>query len=108
MPCVDDVLDSLEDACYFTTLDLASGYWQIPMASEDMEKPAFCTRKGNFEFWEMPMGLVNASYTFQQMMQLVLSGLQWQNNADMLSRMRNPKSMSRISQGRALPNGMCH
>ena len=78
MPRVDDVLDSLSDACYFTTLDLASGYWQIPMTPEDMEKTAFCTRKGNFEFRLMPMGLINASYTFQKMMQLVLSGLQWQ------------------------------
>ena len=78
MPRVEDVLDSLGDACYFTTLDLASGYWQIPMTSEDMDKTAFCTRQGNFEFCVMPMGLVNASYTFQKMMQLVLSGLQWQ------------------------------
>ena len=78
MPRIDDVLDCLGDACYFTTLDLASGYWQIPMSPQDMEKTAFCTRKGNFEFRVMPMGLVNASYTFQKMMQLVLSGLQWQ------------------------------
>ena len=78
MPRVDDVLDSLGDACYFTTLDLASGYWQIPMTPEDMEKTAFCIRKGNFEFRVMPMGLINASYTFQKIMQLVLSVLQWQ------------------------------
>ena len=43
-----------------------------------MEKTAFCTRQGNFEFRVMPMGLVNASFTFQKMMQLVFSGLQWQ------------------------------
>ena len=78
MPRVDEVLDSLGDACFFTTLDLASGYWQTPMKPSDMEKTAFCTRQGNFEFKVMPMGLVNASYTFQKMMQLVLSGLQWQ------------------------------
>ena len=78
MPRVEDVLDSLGDAFYFTTLDLASGYWQIPMTSEDMENTAFCTRQGNVEFCVMPMGLVIASYTFQKMMQLVLGGLQWQ------------------------------
>jgi len=78
MPRVDEVLDSLGDSCYFTTLDLASGYWQIPLKPEDREKTAFCTRQGNFEFRVMPMGLVNASYSFQKMMQLVLSGLQWQ------------------------------
>ena len=43
-----------------------------------MEKTAFCTRKGNLEFRVMPMGLINTSYTFQKMMQLVLSGLQCQ------------------------------
>jgi len=78
MPCVHEVLNSLGDACFFTTLDLASGYWETPMKPSDMEKTAFCTRQGNFEFKVMPMGLVNASYTFQKMMQLVLSGLQWQ------------------------------
>ena len=46
MPRVVDVLDCLGDACYFTTLNLASGYWQIPMNVEDMEKTAFCMRKG--------------------------------------------------------------
>lgn len=77
MPRIDDILDFLGDACYFNMLDLASGYLQIPMKPEDMQKTAFCTRKGNFEFRVMPMGLVNASYTVQKMMQLVLSGLQW-------------------------------
>ena len=72
MPRIDEVLDSLGDACYYTTLDLASGYWQIPMDPKDMEKTPFCTRQGNFEFRVMPMGLVNASFTFQKMMQLVL------------------------------------
>ena len=66
MPRVDEVLDSLVDSCYFTTLDLASGYWQIPLKPEDREKTVFCTRQGNFEFRVMPMGLVNASYSFQK------------------------------------------
>jgi len=43
-----------------------------------MEKTAFCTRQGNFEFRVMPIGLINASFPFHKMMQLVLSGLQWQ------------------------------
>ena len=77
MPRIDEVLDSLGDSCYFTTLDLASGYWQVPMDPDDMEKTAFCTRSGNFHFRVMAMGLTNASFTFQKMMQLVLSGLQW-------------------------------
>ena len=75
MPRIDEVLDSLGDSCYFTTLDLASGYWQVPMDPDDMEKTAFCTRSGSFHFRVMAMGLTNASFTFQKMMQLVLSGL---------------------------------
>ena len=78
MPRIDEVLDSLGDACYYTTLDLASGYWQIPTDPKDMEKTAFCTRQGNFEFRFMPKGLVNATFTFQKMMQFVLSSPQWQ------------------------------
>ena len=83
MPRFDEVLDSLGGSCYFTTLDLASGYWQSPLKPEDREKTAFCTRQGNFEVRVrsqgiLTMGLVNASYSFQKMMQLVLSGLQWQ------------------------------
>ena len=48
------------------------------MDPKDMEKTAFCTRQGNFEFCVTPMGLVNTSFTCQKTMQLVLSGLQWQ------------------------------
>ena len=48
MPRIDEVLDSLGDACYYATLDLASGYWQIPMDPKDMEKIAFCTQQMKF------------------------------------------------------------
>ena len=76
LPWVDEVPDSLGNSCCFITLDLASGYWQIPLKSEDREKTTFCTRQGNLEFRVMPMRLVSASYSLQTMMQLVLSGLQ--------------------------------
>ena len=72
------VFDGFANVTIFPGSAPASGYWQIPMDPKDMEKTAFCTRQGNFEFRVMPMGLVNASFTFQKMMQLVLSGLQWQ------------------------------
>ena len=78
MPRVDEILGWLGDACYFITLDIASGYLQIPMDPKGKEKTALCTRQGNFEFLVMPMGLANASFTFQTIMQLVLRGLQGQ------------------------------
>ncbi|TPP64425.1 Retrovirus Pol polyprotein from transposon 17.6 [Fasciola gigantica] len=60
---------------YFTTLDLASGYWQIEVEPEDREKAAFAIPSGLYEFQTMPFGLTNAPATFQRLMNHVLEGL---------------------------------
>ena len=49
LPRIDDNLDALTGAQWFSTLDLASGYWQVAMHPEDKEKTAFCTRYGLYE-----------------------------------------------------------
>ena len=72
LPRVDDIFDSLKGAKWFTTLDLASGYWQIKVRAEDQEKTAFITKFGLFEFKVMPFGLCNASATFQRIMNKIL------------------------------------
>jgi hypothetical protein len=77
LPRIDDTLDTLSGAKWFTTLDLLSGYWQVEVAAEDKEKTAFVTRDGLYEFNVMPFGLCNAPATFQRLMDMVLSGLQW-------------------------------
>ena len=74
---IDETLDTLSGSQWFTTLDLASGYWQVELAEEDQQKSAFCTMDGLFEFKVMPFGLYNAPATFQRLMDLVLAGLQW-------------------------------
>ena len=75
LPRIDDLLDQLGSAEYFTTLDLAAGYWQIRVADDSIEKTAFVTPNGLFEFRVMPFGLTNAPAIFQRLMQRVLSGL---------------------------------
>ncbi len=56
-------------------MDLASGYWQVPVAEQDIEKTAFITESGLYEFLVMPYGLTNGPPTFQRLMDMVLAGL---------------------------------
>ena len=74
---MDDTLDTLVGSKFFTTLDLASGYWQVEVAPEDQPKTAFTTLDGLYQFKVMPFGLCNAPTTFQRLMDRVLSGLKW-------------------------------
>lgn len=77
LPRIDDALDSLTNAGWFSTLDLASGYWQVEVDPKDKPKTAFITRQGLFEFNVLSYGLCNSPSTFQRLMDLVLADLQW-------------------------------
>ena len=66
LPRIDDALDSLSHACWFSTLDLVSGYWQVEVDPKDRHKTAFITRQGLFEFNVLSFGLCNAPSTFQR------------------------------------------
>jgi len=59
------------------TLDLRSGYYNIPIADEDRDKSAFITRKGCHRFTVMPFGLTCAPSVFQRLMDFVLAGLSY-------------------------------
>lgn len=75
LPRIDDALDRLRTAKYFSSLDLKSIYWQIEVDERDREKTAFVTPDGLYEFKVVPFGLCSAPATFQRMMDSVLAGL---------------------------------
>ena len=78
LPRIDDTIDSLSGSKFFSTVDLKSGYYQIPVAKEDRPKTAFSFPGGGlWQFKRMPMGLCNSAPVFEQLMETVLSGLTW-------------------------------
>ena len=77
LPRIDESLDALSGSRYFSTLDLLSGYWQVPLSESAQEKSAFITRDGLWKWKVLPFGLTSAPATFQRLMEQVLSGLHW-------------------------------
>ena len=75
LPHIDNSLDMLADTKYLTTLDLALGYWQVPMEPESKEKTVLCTPSSLYEFHVMPFGLYNVLVTLQCLVESVLAGL---------------------------------
>lgn len=77
LPRIDDALDCLHGASYFSSIDLRSGYWQIAVDAQDREKTAFVTHDGLYQFKVMPFGLCNAPATFERMIDFLLRGFKW-------------------------------
>ena len=79
LPQIDDTLEALKGAKLFSTLDLKSGYWQVPINEEHKSKTAFRTSAGQLcEFNRLPFWLCNVPATFSRLMGNVLSGLSWE------------------------------
>ena len=68
MPRIQESLDRLASARFYSSLDATWGFWQNPVAEEDIQKTAFNTRSGAYEFLVTPFGLKNSPSAFQRMM----------------------------------------
>ena len=77
LPRIDDALESLHGAVWFSTLDLQSGYWQIELDQKSKPYTAFCTKTGLYQWRVLPFGLTNAPSTFERIMERCFSGLSW-------------------------------
>lgn len=75
LPNIEDCIEPLSGNQYFSSLDLASGYWQIKMSDESKKFTAFRTEEGLFQFTRMPFGLCNAPASFQRLVNALFSGL---------------------------------
>ena len=79
LPRVDEYLHALEGNTWFSVLDLNSGFWQIPIHLEDVQKTAFLSHAGLYEWIRMPMGWMNSPAVFQRVMDLAFAGMKWRN-----------------------------
>ena len=100
LPIIDDSLCLLGNQQWFSTMDLASGYWQVAMSPEAKRKAAFVTNEGLFQFRVMPFGLCNAPATFERLMDRVLCGMRWSRCLVYLDDV--------ISFGKSVPEALMH
>ena len=75
IPRINESLSKLGDAKFFTTLDLGSAFWQVPLIKQDREKTGFACELGLFQWKKMPFGLCNATATFQRLMAQALTSV---------------------------------
>ncbi|XP_033230383.1 uncharacterized protein LOC117181620 [Belonocnema kinseyi] len=75
LPVIDEILDQLGKAKFFSAFDWSSGFHQIPMHEDSKKYTGFSKNEGHFHYNRLPMGLKNSPATFQRMMDTALRGL---------------------------------
>ena len=73
LPNIQDVIDSLTGSTVFSTLDLKSAYWQVPLSKDSIPKTSFICHRGQYEFKRMSFGLRNAPAIFQRFMNKIFA-----------------------------------
>lgn len=79
LPCIDEILDALSGAVYFSHLDLYQGYYQVELDKDSRPYTAFTTDRGQFQMTRLPMGLKVSPNSFSRAMTLAMSGLNYEN-----------------------------
>lgn len=79
LPLIEDILDRLQGARYFSTLDLKNGFFHVPIAEDSIKYTAFVTHEGQYEFLKCPFGLCNSPAVFQRYISHIFRELTMQN-----------------------------
>ena len=79
LPNINDIIDSLAGAFYFSHLDLSQGYYQVELEQKSRKYTAFTTNKGQFQMTRLPMGLKTSPSSFSRVMTIAMSGLNFES-----------------------------
>ncbi len=84
LPRIDDLLEKIQHKTFFSSFDMASGYYSVELEEDSKEKSAFVSKVGLYEWNVMPMGLCNSPKTYQRMMDEILLNLDWTSGANFI------------------------
>ena len=84
LPSVEEIFDTFEGSCYFSTIDMFWGIYQLPLEESSQGLTAFSTQFGSFKWLVLPMGLTGILLVFESLIERVLVGLTWKSTIPFL------------------------